>query len=181
MLTTTTFKPINLANAMDAFKNLCAAESHTAFEKKMVTDHPQSVSFAAELERAKANEDFARTSWTAHSADLENALIDTQKDARVRTITAEDICDDLSEVETHLRISKSAMKGVTVTINHHAQTFPNAYKRKGNPESTYFTAEHNGKNWRLTGIYRDTCLATKARISLTDEAKAAVIRNAETF
>jgi len=73
------------------------------------------------------------------------------------------------------------MKGITVTVCDGAQSFPNAYYKAGAPMATYFTAEHNGKEWVITDIYRTYCRGTVAQIALTDDAKAAIIASKERY
>ena len=180
-MTTTTFKPINIMNAMNAYREWQKARADIEWYHDRLTQTPASTYLSDQLHAAHTVEDKYSDIWAEERKALLSRINEAEGKARSRTIAPEDIMEDLSDVESHLRISKTAMKGVTVTINHHAQSFPNAYKKKGNPESTYFTAEHTGNGWKLTRIYRGTCLATKARITLTDEAKAAVIRNAESF
>lgn len=167
-------KPINLIDIMTSYDAMWEAQSHADFVKKLHPGTDLSETAQRQLENAKA-------CWHTDSLEIAEAIKEAEGKARSRTITPDDIMEDLCAVQNHLRISKTAMKGITVTINHNAQTFPNAYKKMGNPESTYFSAEHNGKGWKLTEIYRDTCRATKASIHLTDNAKTAIIRNAEAF
>lgn len=115
------------------------------------------------------------TDFEEMSKPLTEAIKQAQGRAQTRTITAGDIYDELMSYELRLHIPKKYMAGIRVTIDHNAQKFPNAYKYT--PESTYFTAEHNGKEWIVTDIGRGVCKATKGSAFLPDEAKKAIIES----
>ena len=96
----------------------------------------------------------------------------------VRKIDSLEIIDDLIEIDDYLGLTKKAMKGTTVHVDHFAQKFPGAYK--GTPLSTHFTAEFTS-NWFVTAIYRDTCKNRKYDLKLSETAKEAYLKNAETL
>ena len=101
--------------------------------------------------------------------------------ATARTITYEDIIDDIKRVEKHLCISKKAMLNIRADIDHNAQQFPNAYRYT--PESTHYTMTRAASGWRLDSISRDTCRAPSRAVALTltEEARAAIIAARECF
>lgn len=94
-----------------------------------------------------------------------------------RTVSPEDIRQALEYTEKQLDIPRAHMKGVKVRIDLNAQNFAKAYKYEA--KSTIFYAEHTGSAWKLTDVERDTCLRAvhKFDVTLTDEAKAAVIKS----
>lgn len=78
-------------------------------------------------------------------------------------------------------VSKKNLKGTVIHFDN-AQHFPNAYHYR--PESTHFKARHNGTNWTLTDVYRDTCpnrMSFYVSIELSDMAKNAILKNYETL
>ena len=101
--------------------------------------------------------------------------------ARVRTISAADICKALVAVEDKLGIPKRSLDGVEVEIDVNAQSFPSAYK--GTPESTHFTAVNRSGKWTLTDIYRAPCSAPSksAHVNLSDEARSAILDRMSSF
>ena len=129
---------------------------------------------AYEKELAEIREQFAAESEKLASviAEAEGARVSARK------IDVEDIIDDLIEINDYLDISKKAMKGTTVHVDHNAQTFPNAYK--GTPESTQFRAEFTSA-WFITDISRDTCTRRKYNLQLSETAKEAYLLNAESL
>lgn len=112
---------------------------------------------------------------------IEAELEKVQGKCRERLITYKGICDVLKEVENELAIPKKALKGVRVDIDWNAQHFAKAYKYT--PESTQFRAVHTGTAWKLTYVVRCACrVPSKGHlVTLTDEAKAAIIKRMECF
>jgi hypothetical protein len=111
----------------------------------------------------------------AHTDMLQEAINAAQDRARVRTICAEDIIDTCDSVQKKLDISQTALEGVQITVDRHAQKFPAAYN--GRPESTIFRAVYAGRKWRLLDVYRDNTRRPGhgTSIVLTDTAKSAVL------
>lgn len=111
----------------------------------------------------------------AHLDMLQEAINAAQDRARVRTICAEDIIDTCDSVQKKLDIPQTALEGVQITVDRHAQKFPAAYN--GRPESTIFRAVYAGRKWRLLDVFRnDTCRPGHGTsIVLTDTAKSAVL------
>ncbi len=85
-------------------------------------------------------------------ARIEAALEAVQGKSRTRTITYDIIANRLQAVEKVYSIPKTALKGVKVSLDPHAQNFPNAYR--GRPESTQVEAIYTGTAWKITDIYR---------------------------
>ena len=110
---------------------------------------------------------------------IEAVIKEAEGKTRVRTISVDDIIGALQRVAFALEIPKSHMKGIKVVVDPNAQNFPNAYRYT--PESTQFSAEYNGKEWVLTGIWRGACrgCTQEFSITLTDEAKEAIIKSFE--
>lgn len=86
---------------------------------------------------------------------VEEKLNEVQRRAITRTITINDIEEYLERITDKYHICGMSFKGVKVCINVHAQKFSSAYR--GIPETTYFTAEFNGREWRITNITRARC------------------------
>ncbi len=111
----------------------------------------------------------------AHMDMLQDAINAAQDRVRVRTICAEDIIDKCESVQKKLDIPQTALEGVQITVDRHAQKFPAAYN--GRPESTIFRAVYAGRKWRLLDVYRDNTRRPGHGMSivLTDTAKSAVL------
>ena len=96
---------------------------------------------------------------TEHVEQMQRAIDEAQKGARVRLIEAADVLQAVVEIERRLfgdlRLTKKSCKGIDVDFDTHAQRFPNAYH--GKPESTRFTLEFNGRAWLLTSVGRAEC------------------------
>lgn len=120
-----------------------------------------------------------RSQFAAESEALTAAIAAVEGPrVSVRKIDAKDIIDDLIAINNYLGITKKAMKGTTVHVDHNAQAFPGAYK--GTPESTQFTAEFTSA-WFITDISRDTCTRRKYNLQLSETAKEAYLLNAESL
>lgn len=111
----------------------------------------------------------------AHMNMLQEAINTAQGRARVRTICAEDIIDTCENVQKKLDIPQTALEGVQITVDRHAQKFPAAYN--GRPESTIFQAVYSGRKWRLLKVYRGDVRRPGhgTSIVLTDTAKSVVL------
>ncbi len=83
---------------------------------------------------------------------IEAALEAVQKNAHTRTVTYDDIAKELKDIEDWFCIPKTALKGVKVSIDKHAQNFPHAYR--GRAESTQVEAIYTGTAWKITDIHR---------------------------
>lgn len=129
---------------------------------------------AYEKELAEIREQFASESETLAKAiaEAEGPRVSARK------IDVKDIIDDLIAINDYLGITKKAMKGTTVRVDHNAQYFPHAYKYV--PESTIFRAEFTSA-WFVTDISRDTCTRRKYSLKLSETAKEAYLLNAESL
>ena len=144
-------------------------------------DIVRSMSHAYDFQVKAAQERLAgiREQFTAESEVLNQAIAEVEGSrVSARKIDVKDIVDDLIEINQYLGISKKALKGTAVHVDHHAQTFPSAYK--GTPESTQFDAEFSTA-WFITAVSRDTCGRQKYALKLSDTAKEAYLKNAETL
>ena len=120
-----------------------------------------------------------REQFATESETLAKAITEAEGPrVSARKIDVKDIVDDLIAINDYLGITKKAMKGTTVHVDHNAQAFPGAYK--GTPESTQFTAEFTSA-WFITDISRDTCTRRKYDLKLSETAKEAYLLNAESL
>ena len=115
-----------------------------------------------------------------HTEKLTDALETIQARCSVRTLIADEVEDILNNATSKLGISKKAMAG-TKLLYTGAERFPNAYKYR--PESTRFTAEHNGRYWVVTSITRDTCPNREddTHLYLSESAQKALIARFESY
>ena len=105
--------------------------------------------------------------------NLINTINEVEKRCFVRTINAELICETIKGIENRLHnLSKKALNGTSFGYDVNAQDFPRAYKYR--PESTQFSAKHNGKEWVITDIWRGLCNKKKCDITLSDTASEAL-------
>ena len=116
----------------------------------------------------------------ANVTKLTAALDEVQHKCSARTLTADELAYILQKAERELGIAKKYLAGCKVTYTG-AQRFPNAYH--GRPESTHFTAEHNGRYWIVTELCRSDCPDREGNTSiiLTESAKAALINRLSCF
>ena len=106
--------------------------------------------------------------------ELEKAINEAQSKARVRRISTSTVINTLAKIQKQLNIPKKSMRGIKISVDYYAQKFPSAYK--GIPESTYFNAEHDGRHWRITNVYRAKCrYSGEVIINHTEESKKAII------
>ena len=112
-------------------------------------------------------------------AKIENAIREAEGRATARTITAGDVFRAIQEIETALNIPKKYTVGITAHIDYNAQVFPRAYKYT--PESTHFEIERAAAGWYITSISRDTCGRKRYRLTLTEDAKKAIIDSKTAF
>lgn len=114
----------------------------------------------------------------ANNIDKLNAAIEAAEGrATARCITAVDVQRMVREIEETLsaRLYKKDWAGLEFSVDHHAQSFPGAYK--GTPESTRFDLERTASGWFVTRVWRDRCEGPKSRIvcrNLQDKAEALV-------
>lgn len=112
---------------------------------------------------------------------LQRAIEEAEGRAKVRTITAMTVKWAVTAVEQTLNIPKKHMVGIKVHCDLHAQKYPNAYKYT--PESTQFDLERFASGWFVTNIERERTGGTEKKfsITLTEDAKKALIERFEKF
>lgn len=96
--------------------------------------------------------------------------------ATVRKIDYEKIIKAINLLETHLRIKKKDMEGITAHIDVYAdEYFPNAYKYT--PYSTHFKIERKKGYWSLKDVFREICGYHNRQFILTlpESAEKAII------
>ena len=115
------------------------------------------------------------------SEKINAAIAAAEGKAKVRKLTPKDVYNAISEIEDRLNIPKKSMEGIKVVVDVNANTFPNAYKYI--PESTYFESVFKSGSWKLTDVYRYKTAGKTCgyNVSLTDNAKTAIISRLERF
>ena len=110
-----------------------------------------------------------------HSEKLAEALDKIQSRCTARILSCEKIEEILADAIKKIDIPKTTMKG-TVLIYTGAEHFPKSYKYR--PESTHFTAEHNGLFWVITDISRNFCpnRTDNSSIILSETAQTALLK-----
>lgn len=112
---------------------------------------------------------------------IEKMIIEAEGRATARTIKFENILEDIKQIEKKLNITKKAMTGVTVDVDHNAQDFPKAYKYT--PDSTQYTIVRKSSGWDLVTIERWHTRKDGQTfiVKLTEEAKEAILKNMQCF
>lgn len=115
-----------------------------------------------------------------HTSHLATALMEVQRRCTARLLTVEKIESILDDADAHLNIPKNKMRGIVLEYTG-AEHFPRCYKYP--PESTWFTAEHNGRYWVIKHIARHACpnRLDNVSITLTEAAREAIISHAQYF
>lgn len=161
---------VKLGEAMDGYKAVKTAEKWLSVVANIRPTRKE--------EEVKAR-DAARESYQKVLAPIDAVIAKQEGRSRVRTITADNVIEALSEITDGFAIPKKHLNGVKVSVDENAQAFPNNYRFQ--PESTQFEAAHNGKEWVLTNVWRGECRrpANKVLVTLTDEAKEAILKSFE--
>ena len=109
-----------------------------------------------------------------NAAKLDPMLSKAQGRARTRTINLEQIEAALDRISDRLFTvsTKKDAAGTKVVCNIHAQKYPNAYRRLGTPESTFFIATYKSTGWVIDSVFRAECGTCFACITYTDATKA---------
>lgn len=112
---------------------------------------------------------------------IETTIKSAEGRATARTIIYRDIVHSLEKLEKSLGIRKKDMLGITADIDYNAQDFPKAYKYR--PESTHFKVTKKSGGWDLISVYRDTTRRDghKFHVTLTEDAKKAIVESKTTF
>lgn len=105
--------------------------------------------------------------------------------ATSRRISSASVFDIVEELNKRLLplVCKKNLKGTKAQVDYHAQDFAKAYRAKGTPRSTWVTLEHNGKEWVLTDVKRDSTASSASafRIEYTEKAKQDIVAHMEKF
>lgn len=173
-------KEINIKSACAAQIALRKAADHAAAAKCRAIDNRNTVWATRYSEESAAAATAADNAYSEFVRDkslltLTEAVNDAQTRCAARKVSAQMIVESLCDLERYLGISKSAMDGISVTLDLNAQSFPNAYK--GIPESTIVSARYKSGAWRITDISRSQTHspASAIRIEHTDASRAALI------
>ena len=111
-----------------------------------------------------------------HAEKLTAAIAAAEGKARARTITAADMVADVERISKRFAlITKAALEGVQVDVDHHARIFPKAYKYT--PESTHFSAVYKRGGWYLVEVERGRTRSPgqAVQVALTGKARSAII------
>lgn len=115
-----------------------------------------------------------------HTEKLAAALDTAQRRCTARTLTVHDVERVLEDTTARMGISRAAMNGTKLHYTG-GEKFPLAYRYR--PESTHFEAEHNGRYWCITFVYRTTCPNSynNTKLILSDSARAAILSKLDCF
>lgn len=110
---------------------------------------------------------------------IDSALQEAQKGCHTRTMDYTHLMKSLEAIEnTFHGVPKSAMIGMQISIDYWAEDFPNAYTRKGRPESTVVLIERKSAGWYLMKASRTyTRRASRAIVveTMPEAVKTAII------
>ena len=110
---------------------------------------------------------------------INSALREVQKGCRARIMTYNQILSSLERIEIAFHdVPKSAMIGMQISVDYWAEDFPNAYTRKGRPESTMVLIERKSAGWYLMKASRTyTRPASRAIVveNMPEAVKTAII------
>lgn len=117
----------------------------------------------------------------ANKAKIEEMIKKVEGRSTARTISYNDIVSDIECIEKELGIPKSHMVGIVANVDTNSQDFPNAYKYT--PMSTQYVIERKPSGWDLKDVWRGGTRRYNNRygLTLTDDAKAAIIKTKEVF
>lgn len=175
-------KSIGMKEIMAAHKEVEDAVSSFNYQADLLRKQSR---FGDEKKKDDASRrvDAARLNFNAVSAPLSVAIEEAEGRARVRTIRADEIANELAGIESALRIPKKYLEGISVSVDLNAQGFPKAYMTasKMPPQSTIFYAVYKSGSWRVVDICRGNCRPSsrKTEVILTDEAKKAIVARFE--
>jgi hypothetical protein len=121
----------------------------------------------------------AKTALDEALKPIDESIKAVEGRASARTITAREMLDAVKRLEDKLSIPKKYMVGTKAVIDVNAQDFPSAYKYT--PMSTIFEMERRPTGWFVTGIRRSSCHKDRYQVTLSDEAKKAILENYARF
>ena len=163
-------KTINISAALRAHASVLSSSNNVEIYRR--------IGNGQKLEKAKAVLADYRAELEEASRKLSDAIAEAEGRATVRTITAREVIEAVSEIDRKLNITKKAKEGVMAWIDPNAQKFPNAYK--WTPVSTHVKLEFRG-GWKVTRIERSRCDKTRCILTLTPDAEQAILDNYRRF
>ena len=108
---------------------------------------------------------------------INSALREVQKGCRARIMTYNQVLASLKAIDdTFYGVPKSAMIGMQISIDYWAEDFPNAYTRKGRPESTVVLIERKSAGWYLVKASRT--YTRRASRAIVVETMPEAVKNA---
>lgn len=121
----------------------------------------------------------------SNTEKIDAIINEAEGKATSRRISSASVFNIVEELNKRLLplVCKKNLKGTKACIDYHAQDFAKAYRAKGTPRSTWVTLEHNGKDWVLTDVKRDSTAsrASAFRIEYTEKAKQDIVAHMEKF
>lgn len=115
----------------------------------------------------------AKTALDEALKPIDEIIQSVEGRSSARTLKAWEIIEAIKRLEHELGIAKKDMIGIKASVDINAQTFPNAYKYT--PMSTVFCIERRKSGWFVTNILRAECRKHRYNVTLTDEAKKAIV------
>lgn len=113
-------------------------------------------------------------------ATIAAAIVAAEGRATVRTVSAQDVFDEVTYLDHKLDIPKCHMVGIEARISLHAETFANSYKYI--PEGTCITMLYHTGGWYLEKVFRANCNNTRVHtLVLPAAAQEALIGRFERF
>lgn len=107
---------------------------------------------------------------------INRVIKEAEGSARTRCCDYSDLMKGIENIESVLKISKTALNGTTATISPHATKFPNAYKYI--PMGTRFYVKFTSGTWKLSGVCRyNVNDSHKYRLELSGTAEEAILKN----
>lgn len=135
-------------------------------EKWMHNRHPDDERIAARVE-------LLQQEFEEKSAKLKAAIDAAEGKATARCLSVDTVVGTLIKVSD--RVGSARASAGTKVHYDCGQHFPNAYKYAA--YSTHFEAEHNGRTWYITDIYRSYCPSREYEgiVAYSDSAKKAIL------
>lgn len=112
----------------------------------------------------------AREDRERELAPLTEAIKAAEGRATVRTITAQQVIDELAGITAGLGIAKKTLVGATISMDLNAQALPHSYKWTA--LSTIIRAEYKAAGWTVTDVSRGEMRRPANRVDLTLPAAA---------
>lgn len=160
-------KPINLKPMTTAYDAFQKAKSTCEFYARLRNREP-------ELARANTAREQAAAALKDATAKLDALIRETEGRSTARTITSTDILYWCERITSELRITGTAMEGVTAQVDQHAEKLPRAYKYPA--MSTQFSLRYHAHHWILTNLTRDYLTdGARVRLTLPELARDAII------